>query len=80
MKIKSAEDRNNGEGKEENDQRMKLFSSVNTAKKRRKEKENNWSAKRKKTQKGKGCSRSAIRPTLMRKCNPGRCDKFFFNS
>ena len=34
MKIKSAEDRNNGEGKEENDWRMKSY--FNVAKKRRK--------------------------------------------
>ena len=49
MKIKSAEDRNNGEGKEENDWRMKSY--FNVAKKRRKEKGNIWSAKKKKTQK-----------------------------
>ena len=78
MKIKSAEDRNNREGKEENDWRMKSY--FNVAKKRRKEKGNIWSAKKKRTQKGKGCSRSAIRPTFMRKCNPGRCDNFLFNS
>ena len=52
MKIKSAEDRNNGEGKEENDWRMKSY--FNVAKKRRKEKGNIWSAKKKKTKKEKG--------------------------